>query len=79
VALRVLIEGRPGSGKTTVAARLVELLREGDVDVRGFVTHELREGRRRVGFEVETFDGRQETLAHVDLSGPARSGSTRSI
>jgi nucleoside-triphosphatase len=74
VALRVLIEGRPGSGKTTVAARLTELLRERDVDVRGFVTHELREGRRRVGFEVETFDGRRETLAHVDLSGPPRVG-----
>jgi hypothetical protein len=34
-------------------------------DVRGFVTHELRERGRGVGFEVETIDGRRETLAHV--------------
>jgi nucleoside-triphosphatase len=32
----------------------------------------MREGRRRVGFAVETFDGKRATLAHVDLPGPPR-------
>jgi nucleoside-triphosphatase len=32
----------------------------------------LREGRRRVGFAVETFDGKRATLAHVGLPGPPR-------
>jgi nucleoside-triphosphatase len=72
--VRVLVEGRPGSGKTTVAARLAGLLRERGVPVAGFVTHELREGGRRVGFEVEAFDGERATLAHVDLPGPPRVG-----
>ena len=72
--LRILLEGRPGIGKTTVATRLADLLRERGVDVRGFVTRELRDRGRRVGFAIETFDGRQATLAHVDLGGPPRVG-----
>jgi nucleoside-triphosphatase len=74
VPARILVEGRPGSGKTTVAARLVELLAARGGDVRGFVTHELREGGHRVGFEVETVAGRRATLAHVRLPGPPRVG-----
>jgi nucleoside-triphosphatase len=72
--VKILLEGRPGSGKTTVVARLVDLLRERGVAVLGFVTHELREQGRRVGFEVETFDGRHATLAHTSFSGPPRVG-----
>jgi nucleoside-triphosphatase len=74
VPLRILIEGRPGVGKTTVAARVADLLSEQDLTLRGFVTRELREGRLRVGFEVETFDGKRATLAHVRFPGPPRVG-----
>jgi nucleoside-triphosphatase len=75
VPLRVLLEGRPGAGKTTVAARLADLLLERGIDVAGFVTHEVRERGRRVGFAVERLDGRQRgTLAHVELPGPPRVG-----
>ena len=73
-AAKVLVEGRPGSGKTTVVAGLAELLAQRGVEVRGFVTHELREGGRRVGFEVETVAGQRATLAHVGFSGPPRVG-----
>jgi len=71
---KILLEGRPGSGKTTVAARLAGLLGERGVDVRGFVTHELREHGRRVAFEVATFEGSRATLAHVNLTGAPRVG-----
>jgi nucleoside-triphosphatase len=74
MTVRVLVEGRPGSGKTTVAARLADLLPEHGVEVLGFVTRELREGGRRVGFAVETVDGERATLAHVGLPGPPRVG-----
>src|SRR5436190_7595411 len=72
--MRVLIEGRPGSGKTTAAGRVAHLLGERKVDVRGFVTHEVRESGTRVGFTVKAFGGAEAMLAHVDLPGPPRVG-----
>lgn len=75
--MRVLIEGRPGSGKTTAAARLAQLLEERKIKVQGFVTHEVRENNTRVGFTVESFGGQQEMLAHVELPGPLRVGKVR--
>jgi nucleoside-triphosphatase len=72
--LRILVEGRPAVGKTTVVRRLAELLHAAGVPLSGFVTEELREGRRRVGFTIETFDGARAVLAHVALPGPPRVG-----
>jgi nucleoside-triphosphatase len=69
---RVLIEARPGAGKTTALGRAAELLREDGVPLSGFLTRELREDGRRVGFEIETFAGERGVLAHVDLKGPPR-------
>jgi nucleoside-triphosphatase len=59
-------------GKTTVARRLVEVLRARGVPVGGFTTEEIRQGRRRVGFAVESMSGERAVLAHVDLPGPLR-------
>ena len=71
---RILLEGRPGVGKTTVLRRSVERLRAAGVSVAGFTTEELREGGRRVGFAVEQVDGGRGVLAHVHLPGPPRVG-----
>lgn len=71
---RILLEGRPGSGKTTAARRIAELLRREGVPARGFFTEELRESGKRVGFAIETLDGRRDLLAHVTLPGPPRVG-----
>jgi nucleoside-triphosphatase len=40
----------------------------------GFFTEEIREGRARVGFRIETFLGERGVLAHVDFDGPPRVG-----
>jgi nucleoside-triphosphatase len=72
--VKVLIEARPGAGKTTVAERLGERLRAAGLPIAGFVTEEIREGRARVGFRVESFAGERGVLAHVSLSGPPRVG-----
>jgi nucleoside-triphosphatase len=72
--LRLLVEGRPGIGKTTVARRLLKLLQEAGVPVAGFTTGELRTGGHREGFVVEAVSGAREVLAHVDLPGPPRVG-----
>jgi nucleoside-triphosphatase len=71
---RLLLEGRPGIGKSTVARRLLDLLRQAGVPVGGFTTGELRTGGRRAGFLVEAASGAQEVLAHVELPGPPRVG-----
>jgi nucleoside-triphosphatase len=67
---RLLIEARPGAGKTTALSRLAERLD----DAAGFLTREMRVQGRRVGFEIETFAGERGLLAHVDLPGPPRVG-----
>jgi nucleoside-triphosphatase len=72
--VRLLIAARPGAGKTTVLGRLAELLREAGVPLSGFLTRELRQHGRRVGFELETFAGERGVLAHVELPGPPRVG-----
>jgi nucleoside-triphosphatase len=54
--------------------RLAERLRGAGVPVEGFVTEEVREGRARVGFRIETFSGQRGVLAHVELMGPPRVG-----
>jgi nucleoside-triphosphatase len=69
---RLLVEARPGAGKTTAFRRLAKLLHEAGTPVTGFTTEELRERGRRVGFSVESLDGKRETLAHVELPGPPR-------
>jgi nucleoside-triphosphatase len=71
---RILLEGRPGVGKTTVARALAEALAERGVQASGFVTTEIRRGGRRLGFRVEALDGANATFAHVELPGPPRVG-----
>jgi nucleoside-triphosphatase len=71
---RLLVEARPGAGKTTAFMRLAELLAERKVKAAGFTTEELRERGRRVGFAVESLGGERATLAHVDRRGPPRVG-----
>jgi nucleoside-triphosphatase len=72
VAPRLLIEARPGAGKTTALGRLAQLLRDEGSSLTGFLTRELRERGRRVGFEIETLAGERGLLAHVDIKGQPR-------
>ncbi|MGW7365849.1 nucleoside-triphosphatase [Streptomyces sp. NPDC054841] len=69
---RILLEGRPGAGKTTAVRRLVPLLR--GRNVVGFTTEEIRHGGIRAGFVLETLSGRRAVLAHADFPGPPRIG-----
>jgi nucleoside-triphosphatase len=71
---RILLEGRPGSGKTTVARRVVELLERDGRPVFGILTDDVRESGRRTGFVVERLGGPREMLAHVSFAGPPRVG-----
>lgn len=66
---RILLIGRPGVGKTTLVTRICEEL---SVPASGFYTTEIREGPRRLGFQIRTLDGREGLLAHRELpTGPS--------
>ena len=66
MAHALLLTGLPGVGKTTIVKRVAAGL--SGQNIGGFVTDELREGRRRVGFKIQTFGGTTRTLAHVGIS-----------
>jgi nucleoside-triphosphatase len=72
--MRILLEGRPGAGKSTVARRLADSMSQDGITVSGFITEEIRESGRRLGFSLERFGGERGVLAHVDLPGPPRVG-----
>jgi nucleoside-triphosphatase len=62
----LLITGLPGCGKTTLIEKVAAQLK---VPVAGFITREIRRQRNRVGFSIDTFEGRKGVLAHVDFKG----------
>jgi nucleoside-triphosphatase len=69
---KILLTGPPGCGKTTVARRVVEALRE--LRLAGFYTQEMREVGQRVGFEIVGLGGQRGVLAHVDWTSHVRVG-----
>ncbi len=72
---RIWITGPPGVGKTTLVEQAVEIWTRRGGAVRGFFTRELREGGRRVGFELVLLPERLRfLLAHVRPIGRARLG-----
>lgn len=65
-ARRILVTGRPGVGKTTVAMRAVARLRDAGLVVGGFYTEEVRDARgRRLGFDIVLLAGGRAPLARV--------------
>jgi len=64
----LLLTGPPGVGKTTVLRRAADEL--SGLEIRGFVTEEIREAGQRMGFRIEAFDGRSDVLAHVKIRSP---------
>ena len=72
-ALKLLLTGDPGCGKTTLVRRAVERLRD-SVPMRGFLTEEVLAGGRRQGFRGVTLDGKTFPLADRDDEGTLRVG-----
>ena len=67
-----LLEGQPGSGKTTLILKMIRRL-DGH-KLGGFYTEEIRESGERKGFRIRTLDGKEDVLAHVDLKYGTRVG-----
>ena len=69
---KILVSGRPGVGKTTLVRKV---LASGVPLAGGFLTEEIRERGRRVGFRVkDVHTGAEAVLAHVDHKGGPRVG-----
>ncbi len=67
---KIIVTGKPGSGKTTLVKRVAERI----PGARGFVTEEMREGRRRVGFKIVSSDGSEAVLARAQARPGPREG-----
>ena len=67
----ILVTGPPGCGKSTL---LEKIARHYSKKAVGFFTRELRQGKRRAGFEIETIGGEKGVLAHRDIDGADRVG-----
>ncbi len=63
----ILITGRPGIGKTSVILKVVQQF---PGRMGGFITGEIKRSGKRVGFELETLDGKKGILAHIDVKSP---------
>ena len=74
MANNILLRGRPGSGKTTLAVGIAEALAREGWRIGGFVTEEIREGRSRIGFKIRDFRGEEAVLSHVSYGGTLRVG-----
>jgi nucleoside-triphosphatase len=68
----ILLTGKPGCGKTTLIRNVLEGLT--GTNAGGFYTQEIRGGGGRVGFKINTLDGKEGVLAHVDYKGRFRVG-----
>lgn len=71
-AVKILLTGLPGCGKTTAIRKIVSRL--GDEKVVGFYTQEIRHKGVRKGFSWNRLDGAAGTLAHVDIKGRFKVG-----
>ncbi|MCX7784736.1 MAG: NTPase [candidate division WOR-3 bacterium] len=60
--MKILITGKPRSGKTTLIKKLLSLLP--NISFGGFFTEEIKENGKRIGFKIVTTFGEQGVLAH---------------
>ena len=67
----ILVTGPPGCGKSTLLEKVIEQLKQ---PLSGFITRETREKGKRVGFSIETLDGKKSVLAHIRSASPYKVG-----
>ncbi|XP_004451085.1 cancer-related nucleoside-triphosphatase [Dasypus novemcinctus] len=71
MARHVFLTGPPGVGKTTLIRKVSEVLKSSGVPVDGFYTEEVRQGGRRIGFDVVTLSGTRGPLSRIGAAPPA--------
>jgi nucleoside-triphosphatase len=69
--IKILFTGLPGCGKTTLIKKIIS---EYKGNATGFFTNEMREKGKRCGFSIQTLDGKQGIMTHVNISSQYRIG-----
>jgi nucleoside-triphosphatase THEP1 len=67
----ILVTGPPGCGKSTLIEKVINRMTG---PATGFFTREIQERGRRVGFSINTLDGREGVLAHQNIRSQFRVG-----
>lgn len=67
----LLLTGEAGVGKTTIIQRVIDTI---PLRAGGFITGEIREQGRRVGFTITALSGENGTLAHINQRSPYKVG-----
>jgi len=67
----ILLTGPPRCGKSTLIEKVAGKIQK---PMTGFITREIREEGKRVGFSIETLDGKEGVLAHEKIKGRYRVG-----
>ncbi|MCD6189718.1 MAG: NTPase, partial [Thermococcus sp.] len=69
--MKIFITGLPRVGKTTLVLKVAEELKSHNLRIGGFITQEVREKGRRVGFKIKALDtGEEGILAWVGSGYP---------
>ncbi len=67
-SIKIGITGLPGSGKTYVLQKVIEMLEEGGLTVGGMISDPLMDGRHKTGCSVrDLMTGESEVYASVDI------------
>ena len=65
--MKLFLTGKPRCGKSTVIAKVIEILKRKGLKVGGFLTPEKRVGNKRIGFSVkDIYSGSEGVLASVE-------------
>ena len=67
----VLFTGSPGCGKSTLIEKIVARTKR---SATGFFTREIRAHGRRVGFSINTLNGKEGVLAHQNIKSRYKVG-----
>ncbi len=74
--MKIFLTGKPGSGKSFVIEKIVEKLKQKGIKVGGFITPEIREGGKRIGFCVkDIYSNEVGILASKDIKIGPKFGS----
>lgn len=64
--MKIFLTGQPRSGKSTILAKIIDILKKRGLKVGGFITPEIVVNRKRMGFEiVDIYSGKDGILAKL--------------